>query len=108
MEEKSQARVRIRAAKGGLKAPPEGWSDRIVVLWGEDECTRNDPDAEKVFEAWDRIFCGPSGNSRSWKHRGDPVAMVDYGDWCALLYRSGCVQISSFEGYEIGILAEVF
>lgn len=108
MEEKSQARVRIRAAKGGLKAPPEGWSDRIVVLWGEDECTRNDPDSESAGEAWDRILCGPHSNFGSWKHRGEPVATVDHGDWCAVLYGTGYVLITSFEGHEIGILAEVF
>lgn len=99
--------MKIRIAKGGIKIAPEGWGDKIIVLWGEDECTRHDPDSEKVSEAWDRIFCGPHSNYGSWKFLGTPLAVEDRGDWCAQLYPSGKILITSFEGYEIGVLAEV-
>ena len=98
--------MKIFRAKTPIKTAPDGWADKIIVLWGEDECTRDLPDAETVSKAWDRIFCGPIGNVGSWKFRGDMVATVDHGDWNATLYAQGGILISSIDGYEIGILAD--
>ena len=84
--------------------PSFGWIDRIVVIWEEDEATRNDPDAEKASQAWDRLFCGPYSNFHAWSRR-QVLATFDGGDVFYELCRGGHVLISGPDGQKIGVLA---
>jgi hypothetical protein len=99
--------MKISHIRKPLSSAPEGWTEKIVTLWTEDECTRNDPDAEKVSQAWDRIFCGPYSTYGSWARRGEPLDTDDQGDCLVTLYETGRVLIASYDGYSVGLLVEV-
>lgn len=86
--------------------PSFGWMGRVVVLWEEDDATRNDPDAEKAHQAWGRLFCGPYSNLSAWSRR-EVVATFDGGDVLYELSRGGRVLIKSYDGHQIGVLAKL-
>lgn len=86
--------------------PASGWMSRVVVIWEEDDATLNDPDAEKAYQAWDRLFCGPYSNFYAWSRR-ETVATFDAGDVGYELCRGGHVLISGIDGHQIGVLAKL-
>lgn len=97
-------RVRIRAHGDGPWRPKgqgdsiEGWHDRIVVLWREDDA--RPPDRETSYPAFERIF-------GSAPHKASSISQYDGGDWFAALFDGGRVLGYSFEGGFVGIVAEL-
>lgn len=83
--------------------PDSNWEDRLLRLWTEDECTRQDPDAEKVWQAWER-FTG-----HKWEHEQYRVCLkkVDNGDSFAYLYDNGFVIIDSFDGSSLHMVVKM-
>jgi hypothetical protein len=77
----------------------EGWQDRIVVLWREDDA--RPPDREMSEAAFERIFGSRFDRAEAVgeEHNG--------GDWFARVDRYGHVLGDSCEGGFVGIVAEV-
>lgn len=92
---------------------PDGWDNRVVKIWHEDECLRNDPDAERIYAT----AGSPGGIPRegAWKRitgrqydRSERIASADHGDTFLHLHSGGWVEVESFDGSSIGVVAEVY
>ncbi len=63
-------------------------------LWVEDECLRNDPDAEHLHTAWQRLFGEEYDPDRV-------LERYDGGDCFGLLFSEGRVVWHSYDGDSI-------
>ncbi len=81
-----------------VASPPADWQDHVLVLWTEDDATRQDPSAEHLPDAWERH------TQQAWTQRAGVVATWDGGDTAYDLYPWGWVVIRSFDGDSIGRL----
>ena len=85
--------------KDNRNPPPIDWHDRVLILWEEDEYTRNDPDHEGINKAFLRIT-GIDCN------REKPIAIFgEDSDYAFYLYRCGWVRICAYDGGKVGALA---
>jgi hypothetical protein len=91
---------------------PKNWDNQVVQIWHEDECLRDDPDAEKLWATPG----SPGGIQRegAWKRitgldfdEKDRIAEADHGDTSLYLHRGGWVEINSYDGCAVGIVVEV-
>lgn len=72
------------------------WTRHQRVLWTEDDATLHDPDAERVHDAWLRLF-GETLN------RDARLATWDGGDTFAYLYPGGRVEWHSYDGHRVAL-----
>ncbi len=63
-------------------------------LWSEDECTRHDPSAERLPDAWLRLF----GETYT---RSTLLDEQDLGDTLIRKFPRGRYEVASYEGVEI-------
>lgn len=72
------------------------WVRTERTLWREDECTRLDHGAERLGEAWRRLF--------GCEFADDPiVAEHDGGDVFLYLHASGRISSQAYDGDGIGV-----
>lgn len=70
------------------------WVANAVMLWKEDECLRNDPDAPHIGDEWERQF--------GCLFFDDPVIETwDGGDQDWRRHPGGRIDVRSFDGSEI-------
>lgn len=70
------------------------WIQAAERLWKEDECLRLDPDAERIGDAWQRIF--------GCLFFDDPLVETwDAGDQVWRLHAGGRIEVLSYDGHEI-------
>lgn len=70
------------------------------VVWKEDECLRHDPDAERIGNAWQRLFGESAPDS------DDCLEEWDGGDMLAYRYPNGRVAWSCYDGAMITLEPE--
>lgn len=76
--------------------PPAGWWRRVVILWEEDDATRNDPSAEKPMAAFKRI------TGQDYQRPDHPAAHHDLGDGDMYVTKYGWVLGYTCEGGFVG------
>jgi len=88
---------------------PENWHERVVVLWTEDECLRNDDTAEHLDSGPFSSVLGPGAFMRITGHARPQfyLAEADLGDTFMYLYEGGWVAIEAYNGTGVGVLVEV-
>ncbi len=94
----SKIKIRRHGSDFNTMDAIEGWEDRIVVIWEEDDA--RPPDREMAHSAFKRIF-------RQTADEHGLVAMTDNRDWQVKLYRCGRVIGFTCEGGFVGIVAEL-
>lgn len=72
------------------------WLQAARVQWVEDDATRNDPSAERIEQAWRRIF----GSDLAAETKVDEY---DGDDTTWTLFASGRIEVNAFDGTGISL-----